>query len=130
MSDIELVIKISEEEYNRIQSMDWKNGDRFYDESVRAIHNGITLPKGHGRLIDADNTISKICGNSCGCHLEECGLDKPCFSVRRIKCRKRRPSSRDDGGVSWVFSSCGASVGCFMKYHGALREPLDRKSVV
>ena len=30
----------------------------------------------------------------------------------------------DDGGVSWVFSSCGASVGCLMKYHGDLREPL------
>ena len=27
-------------------------------------------------------------------------------------------------GVSWVFSSCGASVGCLMKYHGDLREPL------
>ena len=39
-------------------------------------------------------------------------------------CRKRRPSSRDDGGVSCVFSSCGASVGCLMKYHGDLREPL------
>ena len=36
-------------------------------------------------------------------------------------CRKRRPSSRDDGGVSWVFSSCCASVGCLMKYHGDLR---------
>ena len=39
-------------------------------------------------------------------------------------CRKRRPSSRDDGGVSWVFSSCGASVGCLMKYHRDFREPL------
>ena len=25
--------------------------------------------------------------------------------------RKRWPSSRDDGGILWVFSSCGASVG-------------------
>ena len=49
-----------------------------------AIKNGIPLPKGHGRLIDADKTISKICGNSCGCHLEECGRDKPCYSVTRI----------------------------------------------
>ena len=38
--------------------------------------------------------------------------------------RKRRPSPREDGGISWVFSSCGASVGCLMKYHGDLREPL------
>ena len=33
-------------------------------------------------------------------------------------CRKRRPSSYDDGGVSWVFSSCGASVG-FLTRHSA-----------
>ena len=45
----------------------------------------IELPTGHGRLIDADETISKICGSSCGCHLEECGNDKPCFSVARIE---------------------------------------------
>ena len=39
-------------------------------------------------------------------------------------CRKRWPSSRDDGGILWVFSSCGASVGCLMKYHRDFREPL------
>ena len=54
---------------------------------------------------------------SCGVWREDSGLDSR-------PCRKRRPSSRDDGGVSWVFSSCGASVGCLMKYPGALREPL------
>ena len=54
---------------------------------------------------------------SCGVWREDSGLDSR-------PCRKRRPSSRDDGGVSWVFSSCGASVGCLMKYHGDLREPL------
>ena len=43
------------------------------------------LPKDHGRLIDADKAISKICGGSCGCHLEECGYDKPCYSVTRIQ---------------------------------------------
>ena len=54
---------------------------------------------------------------SCEVQREDSGfLSKPC--------RKRRQSSRDDGGVSWVFSSCGASVGCLMKYHGDLREPL------
>ena len=42
------------------------------------------LPKGHGRLIDANKTISEICGSSCGCHLEECGNDTPCYSVARI----------------------------------------------
>ena len=42
---------------------------------------------------------------SCGVWREDSGLDSR-------PCRKRRPSSRDDGGVSWVFSSCSASVGC------------------
>ena len=39
-------------------------------------------------------------------------------------CRKRWPSSRDDGGILWVFSSCGASVGFLTRYDGELREPL------
>ena len=52
---------------------------------LNAIHNGTLIPEGHGRLIDADKTISKICGRACGCHLEECGLDKHCFSVAWIE---------------------------------------------
>ena len=41
---------------------------------------------------------------SCGVWREDSGfLSRPC--------RKRRPSSCDDGGVLWFFSSCGASVG-------------------
>ena len=51
---MQIVIDIPEEEYNRIQSMDWKNGDAIYDEAVKAIHYGKPLPKDHGRLIDAD----------------------------------------------------------------------------
>ena len=54
---------------------------------------------------------------SCGVWIEDSGfLSRPC--------RKRRPSSRNDGGVSWVFSSCSASVGFLMRYYGELREPL------
>ena len=36
----------------------------------------------------------------------------------------RRPSSREDWGVSWVFSSCGSSVVLLTRYNGQLREPL------
>ena len=39
-------------------------------------------------------------------------------------CRKRWPSSRDDGGILLVFSSCGASVGFHTRYDGELRERL------
>ena len=54
---------------------------------------------------------------SCGVWREDLGM------LSRPR-RKRRPSSRDDGGVSWVFSSCGASVEFLTKYLGELRKPL------
>ena len=38
-------------------------------------------------------------------------------------CRKRRPSSRHDGGVWGFISSFGASVGFLTKYDGELRKP-------
>ena len=55
MADIELVIKITEEEYERFK----KNQKKEYSESmldVNIIANGTPLPKGHGRLID----VSKL----------------------------------------------------------------------
>ena len=79
-----IVIDIDENLYTRL----FDNGVDNYDDAVdmaKSIRKGIPLPKGHGRLIDADKTISKICGSSCGCHLEECGQDMPCFSVTRIE---------------------------------------------
>lgn len=85
---MKIVIEISEKDYLDFM-LQYDNG--ILDEKTPshrakiAIANGTPLPKGHGRLIDADETISKICGNSCGCHLEECGHDEPCFSVTRIK---------------------------------------------
>ena len=56
MADIELVIKIPEDIYKDIV----ENGF-IYDEDneivTDVIKNGIPLPKGHGRLIDADALI-------------------------------------------------------------------------
>lgn len=51
---MKIVIDIDEETYKNIQSLDWKNGERWYSEEWKAIHHGTPLPKGHGRLIDAD----------------------------------------------------------------------------
>lgn len=51
---MQIVIDISKEKYDDIMSMDWVNCRRFFDEEIRAIHDGKVLPKGHGRLIDAD----------------------------------------------------------------------------
>ena len=62
MADIELVIKISKDTYRNI-----KNG--FYDENARkmaiAIGNGVILPKGHGRLIDADELKKEYPHDTC-----------------------------------------------------------------
>ena len=56
-----LVVDVDDQEYRRIQNeLDWKNGDRWYEESIKAIHYGTPLPKGHGRLIDADELYLDI----------------------------------------------------------------------
>jgi len=50
MEDVKLVIKIPEEDYKKIIEY----GECDYLRIINAIENGIVLPKGHGRLIDAD----------------------------------------------------------------------------
>jgi len=51
---MQIVIDISKEKYDEIVSMDWVNCRRFFDEEIRAIHDGIPLPKGHGNLIQRE----------------------------------------------------------------------------
>ena len=57
---MKIVIDIPDEEYERIQAMDWKNGHRWYSYETIAIHNGTPLPEGHGRLIDADALYKEV----------------------------------------------------------------------
>ena len=40
---MKLIIDISKDRYDEIMSMDWKNGRRFFDEEIRAIHDGKAL---------------------------------------------------------------------------------------
>lgn len=40
---MQIVIDISKDRYDEIMSMDWKNGRRFIDEELRAIHDGKAL---------------------------------------------------------------------------------------
>ena len=61
---MQIMIDISEEVYKEIQ--DGKMYRSVYDipqESVKAIKNGTPLPKGHGRLIDADSCLKKAWHN-------------------------------------------------------------------
>lgn len=81
---MQIVIGIDDKLYERITV----KKEYFLEDGedlCSAIENGVPLSKRHGRLIDADQAISKICGSACGCRLEECGFDKPCYSVTRIK---------------------------------------------
>lgn len=59
METVEVVIKIPKQVYEHINV--WK--DIVYDDYIamvtNAILNGTVLPKGHGRLIDADRIITE-----------------------------------------------------------------------
>ena len=65
MADIELVIKISENIYHFI-----KTHFRVENEVDMAILNGTPLPKGHGRLIDANALLDtdRLIVDSMKCH--------------------------------------------------------------
>ena len=56
MADIELVIKMSEINYNQIKSTD----DFYLSGEEKLIKYGTPLPKGHGRLIDKDHMIARL----------------------------------------------------------------------
>lgn len=58
MADIEVVVKIPEEKYLYAKSL--VNGGKENNPVVLAIGNGTPLPKGHGRLIDADELKKNI----------------------------------------------------------------------
>lgn len=58
MKDIELVIKLSEKEYELCKKYKGHLGDHRIISD--AIANGIPLPKGHGRISDMDAAIKCI----------------------------------------------------------------------
>ena len=58
MADIELVIKIPESTYKVFKNLSKIIGVLVYEKDIltiiKAVKNGTPLPKGHGRLVDAD----------------------------------------------------------------------------
>lgn len=74
-----IIIDILDEDIDAIKYLQ-KNG--FASRHELAILNGTPLPKGHGRLIDADEYLRKICtykDTGCGsCNFQcECIADEP-----------------------------------------------------
>ena len=56
MADIELVIKIPEEDWKSLKESD---GCRWSRTIIEGIINGIQLPKGHGDLIDRKELLKQ-----------------------------------------------------------------------
>lgn len=62
MDEIEVVIKMPKNTYRQIQALA-RSGYFEHDicgNSMRRIANGKPLPKGHGRLIDADKILDEM----------------------------------------------------------------------
>ena len=54
---MQIVIDIPDKVYQDIQARDWNNSIWARDSLMRYIHEGVVLPKHHGRLIDADRLM-------------------------------------------------------------------------
>lgn len=65
MADIELMIKIDDKVYEHIKSIP------LHTMLEEAVIEGTPLPKGHGRLIDADKLLTEI-NTYCDCKEGAC----------------------------------------------------------
>lgn len=57
---MQMMIEIDEK---TVQEVKWKGlwlSPKYEEDLIKAIKNGIPLPKGHGDLIDADATFTKL----------------------------------------------------------------------
>lgn len=59
MADIELVIKIPEIQKKMVDAI-MELPEQIENDLISAIRHGIPLPKGHGRLIDANELLDRI----------------------------------------------------------------------
>lgn len=64
MGEVELVIKLPEDKYNDIVEMYGTFPASWKEFGLAYIKNGIRLPKGHGRLIDADAVLEEPIGDT------------------------------------------------------------------
>lgn len=62
MADVELVIRIPEEEYRWIMKSDKTVFANVSSKEcmLHAIKNGTPLPKGHGKIMDVDKIVKKM----------------------------------------------------------------------
>lgn len=94
MADVELVIKIPEEDFEHIklvaEMQKEEAGLLIMPHSYTLIANGVPLPKGHGRLIDADAFIKAECSQCdgycdvCDCDCLNCKFEHRCEFIKDI----------------------------------------------
>lgn len=57
---MQIVIKISEESYNKLMQKSMLMSASAIDEAVDAVKKGMVLPKGHGILIDVNDLLDRV----------------------------------------------------------------------
>lgn len=60
---MQILVEIDDKLYNRIKYLE-PRANTMLDELMRSIQNSVPLPKGHGRLIDADAVLVEPFGNT------------------------------------------------------------------
>lgn len=74
MADIELLIKIPDHLYKLLKDFPSDSNESTIENVLmKAVEHGTPLPKGHGRLIDADAFQKTYCKENCG--------DRPCVDA-------------------------------------------------
>lgn len=64
---MQIVIELSDETYDKvINPHNWYDPNSAIKDIVKAIENGIPLPKGHGRLIDVGQCDRELFYQQCG----------------------------------------------------------------
>lgn len=106
MSYIELVIKISEEDHERLKEYEKAPFNSLTSRVYEAIANGTPLPKGHGRLIDKNALIGKIHGVKSITAV----LDAPTIIEADKEVRKLSFGDYDDVGVLNQFDNMTGSM--------------------
>lgn len=94
MAEIYLIIKIPAKQYknimeyegnaNMISDMTLSEINDYLHQYIKGVYTGKPLPKGYGKLIDADEEIKKFCSKVCGHTLEECRYGFYCPLVKKM----------------------------------------------
>jgi hypothetical protein len=61
---MKLIIDISKDRYDEIMAMDWRNCRRFFDEEIRAIHDGMPQRTGHWIYTNYHTWCCSECGGN------------------------------------------------------------------